>query len=235
MAVKKQNHYKILGLKKNCKQGEVRPAYIKLVKIHHPDRNNNSIESERMFEVLTEAYNTLSDPQKRAAYDLSLRTTSRQKTSTAQSNYQYTAYNQAKPTRIGVKGSLSNQWDIARQRAIYVGLGMAVLALLNLYDTPSKIVLTAASSAFIGAVSAGVYLATHHAIFYASRLAAFIGSRASVALAKSTDDQVKFRQYGHKAGGFLGYTGLMAMALYNIPYSPLVSNLKPWIETFTLS
>ncbi|MEW5919313.1 MAG: molecular chaperone DnaJ, partial [Gemmatimonadota bacterium] len=48
---------------------EIKQAYRKLAMKYHPDRNNGSADSEERFKAITEAYDVLRDPQKRAAYD----------------------------------------------------------------------------------------------------------------------------------------------------------------------
>ncbi len=66
----KKDYYEILGVPRNATQEEIKKAYKKLVKKWHPDLNpNNREEAERRFKEIQEAYEVLSDPQKRAMYD----------------------------------------------------------------------------------------------------------------------------------------------------------------------
>jgi DnaJ-class molecular chaperone len=65
------SYYKILGIEENASQDEVKKAYRKLSLIHHPDKNKNSLDSVAKFHKINEAYETLSDPEKRKMYDLS--------------------------------------------------------------------------------------------------------------------------------------------------------------------
>ena len=61
--------YSVLGVAKTASDDEVKKAYRKLAMQYHPDRNNGSREAEEKFKEITEAYDVLRDPNKRAAYD----------------------------------------------------------------------------------------------------------------------------------------------------------------------
>src|SRR5436305_838548 len=65
----KRDYYEVLGLKKGAAEHEIKSAFRKLAKEHHPDRNPGNSSSEMNFRELNEAYEALKDPQKRAAYD----------------------------------------------------------------------------------------------------------------------------------------------------------------------
>jgi molecular chaperone DnaJ len=61
--------YTTLGVAKTASDDEIKQAYRKLAMQHHPDRNAGSKDAEEKFKAITEAYDVLRDPQKRAAYD----------------------------------------------------------------------------------------------------------------------------------------------------------------------
>lgn len=63
------DYYKILGLSKNATAEEIKKAYRKLARQHHPDLNPNDAEAERRFQQINEANEVLSDPEKRKKYD----------------------------------------------------------------------------------------------------------------------------------------------------------------------
>jgi len=64
-----QDYYQILGLDKNASNDEIKRAYRKLAHKYHPDKNPGNKEAESKFKEINNAYQTLSDPQKRANYD----------------------------------------------------------------------------------------------------------------------------------------------------------------------
>jgi molecular chaperone DnaJ len=61
--------YSVLGVERSASDDEIKKAYRKLAMTYHPDRNNGAKEAEERFKEITEAYDVLRDPQKRAAYD----------------------------------------------------------------------------------------------------------------------------------------------------------------------
>jgi molecular chaperone DnaJ len=65
----KRCYYEILGLARGAGEQDLKSAYRKLAKDCHPDANGGDKDAERKFKELSEAYEVLKDPQKRAAYD----------------------------------------------------------------------------------------------------------------------------------------------------------------------
>ena len=64
-----KNYYKILGIEKNATTEDIKKAYRRLVHKYHPDIAGNTSENINKFKEITEAYETLSSPQKREQYD----------------------------------------------------------------------------------------------------------------------------------------------------------------------
>jgi molecular chaperone DnaJ len=67
--MEKRCYYKILGVSRGATDDEIKKAFRRQAKAHHPDRNPDDPEAERRFVEVNEAYDVLSDSQKRAAYD----------------------------------------------------------------------------------------------------------------------------------------------------------------------
>src|SRR3954471_9430535 len=64
-----KNYYEILGVKKSATADEIRKAFRKLARKHHPDVNPGDKAAEEKFKAISEANDILSDPKKRKIYD----------------------------------------------------------------------------------------------------------------------------------------------------------------------
>src|SRR5262245_62654126 len=69
MAMEYKDYYKILGVPKTADEKEIKAAYRKLARKHHPDVNAGNKDAEAKFKEVGEAYEVLSDPDKRQRYD----------------------------------------------------------------------------------------------------------------------------------------------------------------------
>src|ERR1051326_7729922 len=69
MAVKFRDYYEILGVPRTAKEDEIKKTYRKLARKYHPDLNPNNKQSEEKFKEIQEAYEVLSDAEKRRKYD----------------------------------------------------------------------------------------------------------------------------------------------------------------------
>lgn len=65
----KRDYYDVLGVSKSASEGEIKKAYRKMAMKYHPDRNPDDKDAENKFKEASEAYEILSDAQKRATYD----------------------------------------------------------------------------------------------------------------------------------------------------------------------
>jgi molecular chaperone DnaJ len=65
----KRDYYEVLGIKKEATPGEIKKAYRKLALKYHPDRNSSDSNAENKFKEINEAYQVLSNTEKKARYD----------------------------------------------------------------------------------------------------------------------------------------------------------------------
>ena len=65
----KRDYYEVLGLQREASEADIKSAYRKQALKYHPDRNQGDSEAEAKFKEASEAYEVLSDPEKKSAYD----------------------------------------------------------------------------------------------------------------------------------------------------------------------
>src|SRR3954468_14043401 len=64
-----RDYYEVLGVRREASDDEIKKAYRSLARKYHPDRNPGDKQAEAQFKEVQDAYDVLSDKQKRAAYD----------------------------------------------------------------------------------------------------------------------------------------------------------------------
>jgi molecular chaperone DnaJ len=67
--MQKEDYYNVLGVERNAGQDDIKRAYRKLALKYHPDKNQGDKEAEEKFKIAAEAYEVISDPEKRKRYD----------------------------------------------------------------------------------------------------------------------------------------------------------------------
>jgi curved DNA-binding protein CbpA len=90
MKTKEKDYYALLGVAREATTAEIKRAYRKLAKQYHPDVNNNPDAAER-FREITDAYDTLTDPERRARYDRLHRTHTGNNTGAGSAGRQHTS------------------------------------------------------------------------------------------------------------------------------------------------
>src|SRR5437879_9827989 len=69
LGMPKRDYYEMLGVNRDADEEAIKKAYRRLAMMHHPDRNPNNPHAEELFKEAKEAYEILTDVNKRAAYD----------------------------------------------------------------------------------------------------------------------------------------------------------------------
>lgn len=117
-----KDYYKILGVSRNASVEEIKRAYRKLAMQYHPDRNPGNKQAEERFKEINEAYQVLSDPQKRARYDQLGESYSRWAQSGAPGDFDWSAWTQ--PGAVDLE-DLFGEGFSEFFRAIFGGMGVA--------------------------------------------------------------------------------------------------------------
>src|SRR2546425_10182977 len=65
-----RDYYKTLGVDRSANEAQIKAAYRKLARKHHPDVNPGNKDAEKRFKEINEAYQVVGDPEKRKKYDL---------------------------------------------------------------------------------------------------------------------------------------------------------------------
>jgi formylglycine-generating enzyme required for sulfatase activity/curved DNA-binding protein CbpA len=120
------DYYDILGLAHDADAEEVKAAFHRLAKISHPDLNAGDATAEARFKKINQAYETLSDSEKRAAYDLEFRGGPRV--------YRHTGESRASATKLS---ATANHAPSSRQRWQVVATGICSGLLLGFVVVPA--------------------------------------------------------------------------------------------------
>lgn len=127
------DYYKVLGVRRNAAEREVKTAYRRLARKHHPDVNGGSEKAAREFALISLAYRTLTDPQERAYYDAQL--IRREEGFTSSSVFRSTNPHAQRMRRVAVQARMDKVVDnlIQAERRENFAMQQAVFTTVSLF------------------------------------------------------------------------------------------------------
>lgn len=131
------DYYKILNVTLGTSETEIKKQFRKLATIHHPDKNGGSKKAEETFKIILNAYETLSNREKRAIYDIKYKQhfQQQQKATTSQNNSK-TNTNYEQPKQSSPKNREYQKREKTKPKVNYVlWIILGLLALLYLYNS----------------------------------------------------------------------------------------------------
>lgn len=152
-----KNYYYILGLQNNAEEQEIRTAYKKLSMLLHPDRNGGDRFFEDRFKEIQEAYNTLSHPTRRAAYDEELLTYSQpQNNSTFNANPPSILQFEASKKAIAEGELVTIMWRVSNADSVHIdplglveAVGTKTIRLPSMLGRPLLVLRLTATNTFV--------------------------------------------------------------------------------------
>jgi DnaJ-class molecular chaperone len=130
------DHYKTLNLPFGASETEIKKRFRKLATIHHPDKNGGSKKSEEIFKVILNAYETLSEKDRRAIYDIKYKQQFQQtKTESTNRNSTNSNTTQEQPKQSPPRNREYQRTEKTKPKLNYSFWAIAaLLALLYLYN-----------------------------------------------------------------------------------------------------
>jgi curved DNA-binding protein CbpA len=127
------DYYKILNLTFEASETEIKKRFRKLATIHHPDKNGGSKNAEETFKIILNAYETLSNKDKRAIYDLKYYQQFRQPNPETKNQNNTKQENQKQPPQRNEKHQRKEQTNTKGQYRFWFII--LLLGLFYLYST----------------------------------------------------------------------------------------------------
>ncbi len=162
-----KDYYKILGVNLSAHDADIKRAFRKLAMLYHPDRDP-APAAERMFKEINEAYEVLSDPQKRAGYDWKRqRPLSNVLQEPVQPTHRDPAYRKPKQNRPNVKSERQRMFEMMSRyqpiinRITIVCLFISVFMLFD-YLLPNRVTPEKITKTYSHTNTAGRYSTTYH-------------------------------------------------------------------------